>query len=349
MVYWITYALPALLALARLKTGRLGWFCLGSALTVIIGLRFRVGTDWANYVNLFYLPAGNSTLLEAITRRDPAFFLLNWLASHAGLGVWFVNLSVGAIFVSGLVYFVRRLPEPILAFTAAIPYAGIVVAMNYSRQAAAIGLLLFAFAHLCHRRFIKFSVFVVLASLFHQTAIVLLGLAAFVQTRNKFFSVITATALGGAAAAIVLAERIGSLWALYVVSDYSQKSDGAIPRVAMNFLPAAVFLLLQRRLALAPAEKTLWTAISVASVIAMGLVFIAPTAVDRAALYFTPIQFVVAAYVMQLFKSQDRTLGRLVIICVYGFVMFVWLTYASNASYWLPYRFWPLFEPGRLY
>ena len=317
-------------------------------LTIIIGLRFRVGTDWNNYVHLFYLRAENSTFIEAVTRRDPAFFLLNWVASNGELGFWFVNLTVGAIFVSGLVYFVRRLPEPILAFTAAIPYAGVVVAMNYSRQAAAIGLILFAFTHLCDRRFVKFSVFILLASLFHQTAIVLLGIAAFVQTKNKLLSVVTAAFLAGTASALVLAERIGSLWALYVVSDYSQKSDGAIPRVAMNFFPSVVFLLFHRRFAMSSAERALWVAISIASVGAMAMVFLAPTAVDRAALYFTPIQFVIAAYIAQLFKPQDRTIYRFVVISVYAMVMFVWLTYASNARYWTPYQFWPLFEAGSL-
>ena len=79
----------------------------------------------------------------------------------------------------------------------------------------------------------------------------------------------------------------------YVEAKYS--SEGAAIRVAMNALPAIVFLLNRRSFALGPSEQKLWTYISLISLGAVAALVLTPssTAVDRLALYGMPIQLFV--------------------------------------------------------
>ena len=68
--------------------------------------------------------------------------LLNWFAGQNELGIWFVNTICGGIFSYGLIAFARSQPRPWLALAVAVPYLIIVVAMGYTRQAAAIGFVM---------------------------------------------------------------------------------------------------------------------------------------------------------------------------------------------------------------
>ena len=81
--------------------------------------------------------------------------------------------------------------------------------------------------------------------------------------------------------------------------------------------------------------------LALASVASVFLVEFASTAVDRVALYFTPLQVVVFARLPSLVKGRVSprvmTVG---IVLGYALVLFIWLNYAIHARYWLPYQNW---------
>jgi hypothetical protein len=64
------------------------------------------------------------------------------------------------------------------------------------------------------------------------------------------------------------------------------------------------------------------------------------TIVDRLALYVLPLQLVIFA------RLPDHVLkssyARLLIVGYTFTIQFVWLNYAANAEYWLPFQFYPL-------
>jgi len=139
---------------------------------------------------------------------------------------------------------------------------------------------------------------------------------------------------------LFLAEQVSDLWKNYVESGYS--SEGGAIRVAMNAVPAVLFLLFRKRLKMRSEERALWFWISAFSLLCVPLVFQASTAVDRVALYFMPIQLVVFSYLPHLALSNSRVISRAAVIAFYALVEFVWLNYATNSKWWLPYQFWPL-------
>ena len=187
--YWLLFLVPAFAALSERSSDLLrsrfafSWLLIWSLFTVLIGLRFQVGGDWYSYERMFryssYLTFG-----EALLRDDPGYILLNWLAARAGYDVALVNVVCAAVFAWGLMAFAREQPRPWLAIAVAVPYLVTVVAMGYSRQSVAIGFAMLALAGLGANSTVRFAVWIIMAALFHKTAILLIPMAILAKTKG---------------------------------------------------------------------------------------------------------------------------------------------------------------------
>ena len=310
-------------------------------IALMIGLRYEVGADWYTYKLLFSF-AGYADLARAIRLGDPGYQLLNWTVRNIGGEFWVAN-SIGAVIFSwGLIRFAQAQPSPWLAVLVSVPYLVIVVAMGYTRQAIAIGVLMAGLAAV-HRgaSTLRFAFYVGVAALFHKTAVFVLPLIIFSSERNRLVNM-----LGGIIAMYMiynsfLADSVDKLVRNYIEAEYS--SQGAGVRVAMNLVPAAIYFLFWRRLGFSDREKRLWFFHSVAAVGFLVLLLVLPssTAVDRLALYVLPLQIAILARMPIAFGPRVGT----ILVLAYSFaVQFVWLNFAVHARYWVPYRFYPL--PG---
>ena len=338
--YWILFLVPSMLALTRFRLSSGTWALLGAVVALVIGLRFEVGGDWGSYLAHLSVITARS-FREALFGSDPGYYTINWIAGNLGAGIWLVNLICGTVVAAGLIRFIKRLPEPNLALAIAIPYIVIVLAMGYSRQAAAFGFMLWGLVSLADRRNLGFVIAIVFAATFHKSAVLLLPLAVLAATQHR---VRTAAWVGISAAVLYglfLAEKADDLWYAYVESEYAMASEGGAIRVFMNAVPAIVFLATYKRFAMTSEQRALWFWISVFSLACVPLVFQAATAVDRVALYLMPIQLVVWSYAPQLVAPAQRVYVRLAVLGGYAAVLFVWLNYASHRDAWLPYQFWP--------
>jgi hypothetical protein len=321
-------------------SGLVSWLVLG-LLVLMIGLRFEVGGDWDNYLRLLD-HFGTLTFPELIRVSDPGYYLVNWFAHQIGAGIWVVNLVCAGLFAAGLIRFCQRMPEPFLALAVATPYMVIVLGMGYTRQAAAFGLLLWGLVYLLDRKGLHFVITIGIAAAFHKSAILMLPLAALAATEKRVWAAVWVCVAGVLFYRLFLDEQAQTLWASYVESDYAFASEGGPIRVLMNLVPAVVLLALYRRFPIPAASKRLWLWMSVFSIAAFPLVFQAPTAVDRVALYLMPIQLVVWSYLPGLFVHEQRAYVRLGLLASYAAVLLVWLIFATHAFAWLPYRIYPL-------
>ena len=179
--------------------------------------------------------------------------LLNWFAGRNDLGVWFVNTVCGGIFSYGLIAFARSQPRPWLALAVAVPYLIIVVAMGYTRQAAAIGFVMLGLVRLGKGSFVRFALCIALAATFHKTATLLLPLAALSATKSRLWTAVWSIAAFAVLYSTFLEKNVDKLIQNYVEAEY--QSEGAAIRVAMNALPAIVFLLNRSRFALDRQER----------------------------------------------------------------------------------------------
>lgn len=346
--YWLLFAAMAVLALTpgKLRASQAGWVWLMVAvlLSLMMGLRHEVGGDWLNYLRQFWRFSAGSLFEILATAKDPGYSFLGWLAAKLGGGIYLLNLMCAIPLAAGVVALARRQPWPLLAMLAAIPYLIIVVGMGYTRQAAAIGFAIFGLVALSDRRQRLFVFWIVLAAAFHKTAVLLLPIAALAATNNRLWTYVWVGVMSLVGAGLFFLESSETLWDNYVVSEYADASQGAAIRVSMNAVAAALVLVFGPRLfGGATAEFKLWRWMAIIALATVLLLPISATAVDRMALYFIPLQLVAFARLPSAFPdTKQRTLIVLGTVFYYGSVQFVWLNFAANASFWLPYRFMPL-------
>jgi hypothetical protein len=342
--YWLLLLLPLWACVQGPCCSWPAWqaWLIGIALTLFIGLRHEVGGDWFNYIPYLTRAEGLS-LSEVVAWGDPGYNALNWLFASHPFGIYGVNLVSAAIFSAGLVLFCRAQPRPWLALCLAIPYLVIVVAMGYSRQGVAIGLMMPGLLALERGRLRPFLVSMAAAATFHSTALVMLAFVVpAVPGRSltmRALRLLLLLIVGGALVQTFLAARVEGLVGGYIEAEY--QSEGAAIRVAMNLLPGVLLLLWPKRFAFTAQQLRLWRAMAFTAVgcaVALVLLPSNSTAVDRISLYVIPLQLIVGSRLpgTQLLGLTPSQL----LVSVLGFclaVEFVWLNFATHASGWLPY------------
>lgn len=304
----------------------------------MIGLRYEVGGDWGPYLQI-YDSIYFQPLIPALSLSDPGYAFFNWLAARLGTGIWLPNMVCAILFMAGVGRLASRQPQPWLAMLVAVPYFIIVVAMGYTRQAAAIGIVCFAIADAGEKNIGRTVILIGIAALFHKTAILMLPLALGPIAIRKIVTMI----LGGVAFLvlflILLRGQSDHLINSYAQSDYN--SQGAGVRIAMNVLAGGIFLLLYKRFTLTKFQEVYWKLNSFASflsVIALSSLS-ASSGVDRLSLFLIPLQMITFSQLPQALSGSRKLILPFLfaVIGYYFMVEFIWLNYGDNARLWIPY------------
>ncbi len=311
-------------------------------LSLTIGLRHEVGGDWFTYLEM--LDIYNDTAGASDLRfEDPAFVFLNRLAAHLGQGIYLVNLLCAFIFSWGLLVFCRALPRAWLALAVAVPYLVTVVAMGYTRQGVAIGIAMVAMTALGQGSTLRFVMWIALAATFHKSAIILVPLAILANTKRRIFTLLWVGLASIVLFILMVQEALSFLMGGYL--EGAMQSSGAAIRLAMNAVPAALFLLFRKRFELSPEQHSFWSWMSWSALLLLVVLKFSPssTAVDRIALYWIPLQlFVLSRLPNALGRRDGKNAGWVYAVVGYSAtVHFVWLFYADTAFAWLPYQFYP--------
>jgi len=358
VIYWFMFAVPAVLALieppgdrrrampaqVQVSYGFL-WALVTLALIVIIGLRWETGGDWGNYDRLVQSALWTDNPYGLL--GDPGFRLITRLAAESPYGMLVVTMVSALVVTAGLVRFCLAQPRPWLCLAVAVPYFVVVMGMGYIRQGMAVSLLLMALLAVQQGSVVRFVGWVLAAAMFHSTALIFLPLALFMARIHPFARLLL---LLGAGAVLVFAatgERTSLLFTNYVEQEMT--SSGALVRLAMTALPGTILLYWRARFDLAPSERWIWMMLSIGGLAALALVLLFPTstAIDRLGLYLLPLQLFVYARLPDALAGNARTARVLAtaVVVLYAATFYVWLNFAVNVEYWLPYRFF-LFEDG---
>ena len=353
-IYWLIFLISGTVAfIERAKlaptlnynnTNRnmLGWVLIGLCLVIIIGLRYKVGGDWFSYINYVTMVQGKS-LIEALSLSDTGYMFFNWLSVSLGLGIYGVNLLSALVLVVGLIVFCRAQPRPALALVIAIPYLVLILGMGYTRQGIALGLAMIGLVALVNGSILRFVIWIILAATFHKSAVLLIPIAALASSGNKYWAIGWVSVAAFLTYTVLLKDDVQGLYAGYVVAEYN--SQGALIRLLMSAVPAAIFLWFRKKFIFNTAEYKLWLWISVISLLMLVVLAVSPssTAVDRVALYFLPLQLVIFSHLPEVLGSlgKNNKIWVLLVIFYYALVQFVWLNFASHAYLWLPYQFAP--------
>lgn len=308
----------------------------GLLLIIMIGFRYRVGADWAAYERMQWMAASVS-FSRALSLGDPSYQAISWVAGQADLDLWFTNVICAAIYVIGLLRFAAAQPKRWLALVVAIPYMTVVVAMGYTRQGAALGLVLGGLASF-HRTgsIVRFAAYTAAAATFHSTAVVIFPLVALAVRRSSLTNALIASFIAFALFTQFLIPGLDEFVDRYIKTQYS--SQGAAIRIAINDVGALVFFILGRHLNFSPQDHAIWRNFAWASAALTIALIMSPssTAIDRLAIYIMPLQIAVFSRIG--YQRENSGFTSVIVIAYSALVLLVWLFFAQHSRYWLPYR-----------
>jgi hypothetical protein len=321
--------------------GTAGVSILVLATALLVGLRYEIGADWYTYLENY----NTMQLLDygqALQTFEYGYATAVFVAGRLEAGIWLANLICGILMVGGVMRFCLRQENPGLTFLVAIPYLIIVVGMGYTRQGAAIGIVLAGLAQANGRSPFKLIAFVVCAALFHRTALLVLPMALAPLARRNMLQAILGSMVFLVLAFLLLRNQSDQLVNTYI-TQRSYESGGAVVRVAMNLVPATLALMLRNRLGFNDYERDMWTVFALVALATFPLVLATSfsTAIDRLALFLIPLQLAILPRLPYVF-GRSRQTNALLFLAVCGYsaaIQMVWLVFATYAEYWVPYKF----------
>jgi len=345
-IYWLMFLVPVFFgfSIARVDSDieKIQWFLYGAILIIIIGLRYKVGGDWENYI-FNYSPLDGVFFKEAFLnnsdRVDYGFELLYWFFINTPLGIYGVNLASAIIFVAGLLRFCKSMPIPWLALAIATPYLVIVVSTGYTRQGITIGLFMWALVDLKDGKSAKFYLIIIIGSLFHKSILLMALVGIFHSTKSfSFYRLAGFIFIASVTILIILIDRAENIYYYYFENQYFS-SSGAQIRVFMNVLAGIIFFYFKKKWALVYSDARLWTIIALINFLLFPASFWVSTFSDRIALYLIPIQIAVYSKVPLLISNiRTRTFMVICVLSLYASSLFVWTNFGRHSVAWIPYR-----------
>ena len=369
--YWLLFLVPAGLALNPIKFSKeinhILWVMVGVLFSLLIGLRYFVGTDFDNYL-IYYeqsiveatdLFTGETVINFAVSYGNaPAYMILNAAVQQLGIwglhGIYVVNTFCATLFMIGLIKFCRKQPLPWVALAVAVPFMVCAVAMGYTRQAVSLGFLMWGFSLLRPGNEYKYVALVLLGSTFHLSVIATLPFVA--VTREKIpkiiypisglilfymFYVLATLDLEAIAGTDRTAIDNAAIVFQYTATRHS---PGGYVRTYMNVLPVlfAFFIWNRIKIISSDADLKLIKWISIATIMCLPALLYSSTMTDRMGLYLMPIQIalwprIIAAQKTQLLRSTWASS----VLSFYCVVLYVFFHFANHTHYWLPYLMFP--------
>jgi hypothetical protein len=227
-----------------------------------------------------------------------------------------------------------------LAIAIAFPYLIVIVGMGYTRQSAAIGLVMSALVYFVRKRNLQFIILVLMAALFHKSAVIFTGLLFFAGEKFSFFRLLMALMFSFLMGVIFIAESLDYMLKHYVLEDYN--SDGAGIRLLMNALCSLALLIRLDQFNFLDGAKALISILAKFSIFMFLLLFfgIGEVLLDRLSLYLLPIQLIFFAGLSKSLNlpSTQELIADCLILLLYAIIFYVWLNFASHAPFWLPYN-----------
>jgi hypothetical protein len=215
--------------------------------------------------------------------------------------------------------------------------------MGYTRQGVAISLTMIAITRLERGNVNHFLLWMMLAALFHKSALILVPFAVFAASRYRLLTLFGIAVSAIALFALLLLDQIDYFARNYV--EIELESSGAGIRIAMSVVPAILFLFFRNRFRLPPKIRGFWLWMAWSALLLIPLLMVSPSsaAIDRIALYWIPLQLQIYSRLPDVIGVPGRRnpLWVTLIVAYSASMMLGWLSFASFASFWLPYRFYP--------
>ncbi|MEM9255725.1 MAG: EpsG family protein [Pseudomonadota bacterium] len=304
------------------------------SLSLFVGTRLDTGCDFESYMQRFsQLPSDYASLAEI---TEPGYFLFTYLIKAAGLHFVWVNVLAAFLFFFFLLKFCNSHPRPLLLLAVSFPILVIQLSMSGVRQALAVAFLMGAFVAFFQGKRLWIVAYVLLASSFHQSAIIMLPLALMVGRQYSTARVISALVVLIPVAAYFAGDNFDVYQDRYIAQIYGEMtSEGAVFRLGLVVLTALAFELFGKPLARTyPYQYNLMRVFALASFALVPVMLLNTVIVHRLIFYITPVQlYTLCLLPAAMFTSpKNSRYAELAIIALYGTYLLVWFSLSRHAN-----------------
>lgn len=341
MVYWIVWIFVCVFSIFldhKELISKVLFFYFFIFLLFFIGLRYQVGGDWDSYL-LIYQLHNNLPFKDAIFISDPAYSLLNFVSIKLGFQeIFFVNFICSTLVCLFLYLSFLKLRKYWYCLLIYFPYHILAVSLGYTRQSVAIAISIYSFILLLENKKIAFVFCVLLAALFHSSAIFfIIFLFLNILNENKYLRLIYSYFSFIIIFFVLYLSNKNQLNS-YVSSESEISSSGVLMRLSAHIIPVFIYFIYRKFLI----EKQL----SVYLDYVLYLIFICfilsfsfSTLADRLNLYLVVFDLIVVCSLVDVIKTSNRRLLIYSIVAYYSIFIFIWIYYGNyTIEAWLPYR-----------
>lgn len=140
------------------------------------------GYDWESYKQYYFDHFQRLSLTDAITSGvEPGFALLTFLLTRISTSYWFYRTIIFLISYILIAKVIKKFSKYVsLSFLLFVSFGLMTFCMFILRQAIAVAIILFGIEQLLDRKYIKYMLIVLIACLFHYTAIIAIFFIPFV-------------------------------------------------------------------------------------------------------------------------------------------------------------------------
>lgn len=164
-------------------------------MTLFIGFRFWVGTDYGSYYRTYYKYSSMSWG-ELFKVDDPALRIIAKLSSYLIDSPITMFTIAAAIFSTLFVLSIYEYSDDFLLSMFVFVCCGTFLeAFNGVKQATAVSIIFFGYRYIKQKNFLKYLITVLVATLFHSTAILILLLYPLFNRKFKFLNVLLIIAI----------------------------------------------------------------------------------------------------------------------------------------------------------
>ena len=307
------------------------------SLFLLSGFRVGVGIDYVNYERWFYdiytydynhIEIGFIAIVKSIqvfTMDSQWLFIIMSLLTFIGLYISIIKFS----------------KYPALSVFLFCCMGFLSHSLNLSRQFIAIMIILYAYRYVINGSLVKYVMSVFLASLFHQTALILLPIYFLLRLKlNTRWYIVGIIVSGG------LMALSGPIKSYLVNTFYPQYYDAEFVNdviispyyimISIGLMSLVVFLLIRKRLSMENIkDRFVINMVYIVSILHIFLAWVPLS--NRVSLYMDISLIIIIPYLVSLIETKFRRRVLIVFITAY-FAYFAFLSFSGNANGVLPYR-----------
>ncbi|MEC5424025.1 EpsG family protein [Virgibacillus sp. C22-A2] len=325
-----------------IKPNKLLVFASLVTLVAVSGLRSNIG-DTFSYVHSF--ETNDFTWEYILSQKDVGFGVLqmvlqNYVSADPQILIFTTALITNLLIIMVFYNYSRMIEISLYVY---ITGGLFLVSMNGIRQVLAAAIAFTAIKYLINGNLLKYSFVVIFASLFHQSALILLPI--YFLVRFKAWSSATVTLILFSILIVIGYERFSAL--LFSAIDgsqyghYSGFAEGGANfiRVVVHFVPIILAYLGREKL-----KKIFPASDYIVNMALVGSIFMLISTQNwifaRFAIYFQLYQLILISWIVKLFSKKDQRLIYFgILVCylayyIYENVMTLNINYRSDYLFW---------------